>query len=101
MSSTLSQTLLKHNFFSALGTTERIVDRPQIVRRGKPFTYDSRNGTTVIYDEDGRPWIALNDVDLASLLADFREFPLASGAYVPHASDEGFFIREVLQTLTA
>ena len=112
--SKLSHKLLDLGFFSALGTSEHPGGRDEElhVRRGRPNTQDSNNGVTVVYDEDGRPWIRSIDSaaeefqrdrvgyrgTLASL---FLEHDLHQGAYVPHSNDGSHFVREVIPTLVA
>lgn len=96
----LSHQLLDLGFFSALGTTEHPGLRPVgvVVHRGEPNRYDANNGMTVVYDEEGRPWIipserarAMGDkfVDL------FSRYFLKRGAHVPHSNDAGHFMDEL------
>ena len=99
----LSHKLLDLNFFSALGTTEREgLSGRQIVGRGEPYTYDKNNGTLVIYDEAGWPWIKMMaDVDDVDVLREvLRVYPVKVGAYVPHSNDGGNFVRVVVPALT-
>lgn len=98
MGSKLSHKLLDIGFFSALGTSEEEVH----VGRRTPNTYDSNNGVTVVYDEEGRPWIVRND-HLDGVMEKFQiviaEHSLKRGAYVPHSNDGGYFVHEVLPKL--
>lgn len=95
----LSHELLDMNFFSALGTSEHkgFEQKETHVERGVPYTYDKNNGITVIYDEEGRPWIKLTqDVGEELYILGIR-YPFENkGAYVPHSNDGGTFAREVM-----
>ena len=100
----LSQQLLELNFIPVLGTSEHPKMKAQAlhVRRGTPNTWDSANGVTVVYDEKGNPWIMETEARLRILL--FVElivnaYKLEKGAYVPHSTDSGWFIKEVIPTL--
>lgn len=107
----LSEILLGYGFFSALGTTETVNGKPQLVGRGSPFTCDDNNGVIAIYDEDRKPWVVLNanflpSLDEQTVVAKFREVMqgtsfgyIRRGAYVPHSNDGGKFLREVLPNL--
>ena len=103
----LSHCLLDNGFFSALGTTEHPghSEKGVLVKRGTPFTYDQNNGVTVVYDEDGRPWVCRNmqlgNEVLGGIYLD-QEFPtleLRRGAHVPHSNDGGHFVREIMPQL--
>lgn len=95
----LSHSLMDMGFFSALGTSEHpgMMSEEVYVRRGRPNTWDYNNGVTVVYDEEGRPWIHCryfcSTVDI--------EMPrgLQCGAHVPHSNDGGHFVREVIPIL--
>lgn len=93
----LSHELLDLGFLSALFTTERNLElngEGGLVQKGFPLTYDVKNGILVVYDEFGRPWIHASWlVDNKNLEELIREYDLECGAYVPHADDEGRFIR--------
>ena len=114
----LSHALLDAGFFSALGTCENLVDLlggpdPHIVGRGTPFTWDANNGVTVIYDEEGRPWIKqsrqISEEDKRLLSGQpmtramtggaMTRVALVTGAYVPHSNDGGRFVCRVLPSL--
>ncbi len=108
--SKLSHKLLDFGFFSALGTSQTRcfgvtteTDEELRVKRGKPNTYDSNNGVTVVYDEDGRPWIIrsshIDKVGMDSLHIAAGEYNMKRGAYVPHSNDGGTFVNEVLPKL--
>lgn len=98
----LSHKLLDLGFFSALGTTEEgKTDNRRSVGRGTPFTADKNQGTFVIYDENGWPWIKRTvELDLDALRAVTDEFPVKLGAYVPHSNDSGYFVRIRIPSLT-
>ncbi len=102
----LSHKLLDSGFFSALGTLQvRCVgmkqrDEELRVGRGTPYTWDWNNGVIAIYDEDGRPWINVRNVqtnDMAQKLA--CSHGLQRGAYVPHSNDGGHFVRRIIPDL--
>jgi hypothetical protein len=103
MGEKLSHKLLDLGFFSALGTAERrgMTDE-RLVGRDQPFRIDSNNGVLVVYDEEGRPWVALDSRDdekRAGLRELNSEFELQIGAYVPHSNDGGQFLRHTLPSL--
>jgi len=102
MGSKLSNTLVGLGFFSALGTTESIVSEGHHVKRGTPRTWDSNNGVTVIYDEEGRPWIIRNNYDdevADAIQVLIHDHDVQRGAYVPHSNDGGHFVCEVIPKL--
>ena len=97
----LSCRLIELGFFCALGTEERTpIRRYRRVHKGNPLKYDARDGVTVVYDEEGRPWIkestGYDKDEFARLTGDYD---LHWGAYVPHANDQGYWFREVMPTL--
>lgn len=101
----LSHQLLDLGFFCALGTSEHPghCQEERHVKRDRPFAYDTNNGVVVVYDEDGRPWIA-HSGDLCTTEDLFMEqvvvrHSLRRGAYVPHSNDGGHFVRSILPTL--
>jgi hypothetical protein len=100
----LSIILLELGLLSALGTTEFSGDEHRIVRRKKtPNSYNTRNGVLVVYDEEGRPWIARDEQnrELALKLQTLvTEYNLKHGGYVPHSNDGGQFVVGVLPTLS-
>jgi hypothetical protein len=105
MGTKLSHMLIDLGFFSALGTLERVgpgMGDWNVVKRGEPNTYGSNNGVTVVYDENGRPWIA-RAVELVSVRGELRntllEHNARHGVYVPHSNDGGYFVRETLPQL--
>ncbi len=97
----LSHTLINLGFVCALGTTEHIGGsaRESIVKAGTPSTCDYNNGTNVVYDEEGRPWVMHGSKMTDAILHELRTYPLQRGAYVPHSNDGGYFMRKVLPTL--
>ena len=105
MGSKLSHKLIDLGFFSALGTSETSKGKMGeyvYVKRGKPRTYDSNNGVTVVYDEDGRPWIIITFA-ISKVAVSFNEavleHNLQRGAYVPHSNDGCYFIHKVIPKL--
>ena len=101
----LSITLLEMGFFSALGTTEHpggMAVESHYVRRGRPNTWDSNNGVTVVYDELGKPWITRRGREISNHEFDEKilfAYNPKRGAYVPHSNDGGQFVQEVILTL--
>jgi len=98
----LSHVLLDIGFFSALGTSEHPGGQKEgvHVKRGTPLTYDSNNGTVVVYDEEGRPWITRFSSEIGNICEDLRRsFSLQHGAFVPHSNDGGNFVRNVIPNL--
>jgi hypothetical protein len=98
--SKLSHVLLDFGFFSALGTSERgLPPEEALVKRGTPNTFDSNNGVTVVYDEEGRPWIMHHTCVTDEVWNALQEYSLKCGANVPHSNDGGHFMHEVVLTL--
>jgi hypothetical protein len=98
----LSYNLMDMGFFSALGTSEHlgIGSKESYVGRGNPFTWDSNNGVTVVYDEEGRPWIkATRDVPEDLFILGPRFPQMTRGAFVPHSNDGGHFLYRVVLPL--
>jgi hypothetical protein len=101
----LSHRLLELGFFPALGTSEYLGLTPKEthVKRGTPNTHNYNNGTTMICDELGRPWLIPANVvhDNAQLRSSVEglkhEFALQLGGYVPHSNDGGKFLRSVIE----
>ena len=95
MGDKISNELLEQGFFSALGTMENAYYalRGNIVKRGKPCTWDYNNGVMVVYDEEGRPWIKHGGS------RPYWEDRLTRGDYVPHSNDGGLFVCEILPKL--
>jgi len=103
MDNKISHDLMALGFFSALGTSEHpgMIDKEIHVKRGTPHTFDSNNGVTVVYDEDGRPWITSKNYGggIESLREANHWYALQRGAYVPHSNDGGHFVHEVIDKL--
>lgn len=101
----LSHELIDLGFFSALGTSEHpgFCREGQHVRRGTPNTYDSNNGVSVVFDEEGRPWIVvnrnMNDETAPKLTEILHEYGVKRGAYVPHSNDGGHFVLSIMSKL--
>lgn len=105
----LSHELIDLGFFCALGTSEKVPVLPEdghvhsVVMLGTPLTWDTNNGVTVFYDEEGRPWIVKNsevgEVMNLAMRKLIKEFNLRRGAGVPHSNDGGHFVCKVLPML--
>ncbi|MFH1170829.1 MAG: hypothetical protein V1704_04695 [Candidatus Vogelbacteria bacterium] len=93
MGSTLSQVLLEHQFMPVYGTTEKVDGKLMLVSTGMPFTWDANNGISVVYDENGRPWIKRGNLP-SPWSSDCPT--IIPGAYVPHSNDGGWFENEFL-----
>ncbi len=100
MGTKLSHFLIDLGFFSVLGTTEHVGGGGQgtLVKRGQPFTHDYNNGVTVVYDENGCPWIRRGHVSTDEFVI-WNGGPIVRGAHVPHSNDGGYFVREVMPKL--
>lgn len=94
--SKLSQVLLDRKFLPVYGTTEKVASQQKLVLLGTPFTWDTNNGISVVYDEEGRPWIKRGILDL-SQFSDCQTITM--GAYVPHSNDGGIFASQVLDQM--
>lgn len=97
----LSHVLLDEGFHCALGDTEYAGGSDcGYIKRKEPNTWDTNNGTYVVYDEMGRPWVIsgrnLKAGLLNQLCVDYR---LGRGAFVPHSNDGGHFMLDTLPTL--
>ena len=91
----LSQVLKEQGYKNVLATNERHAGGASPVWYGQPFTWDYNNGVTVVYDENGEPWIKHGRLWLEGLKPELLE----RGAHVPHSNDGGHFVREILPTL--
>ncbi len=97
----LSHKLLDIGYFCALGTTECVRGKNQIVQPLARNHVDHNMNVFVVYDEEGRPWIVRGtDQRADELLALKDEYDLMWGAYVPHSNDGGNFVVKVLPKLT-
>lgn len=92
----LSQVLLDCKFMPVYGTTERSGSQQRPVLLGRPFTWDTNNGISVVYDEEGRPWIKRGGINSSVFYAYGQ---LNTGAYVPHSNDGGAFASQVLDQM--
>jgi len=93
----LSDVLRDLGFHCVLNTTERVCTDHNTVERGTPFTADRNNGVSVVYDQEGRPWIRrghLDGVDLGRVQV-ASGYALKLGAYVPHSNDGGHYIHSI------
>ena len=69
---------------------------PTIVGKGTPKTWDYNNGTIVVYDEDGFPWIrSVMFVSIEFMQRFAAENQIQKGAFVPHSNDGRTFKRIV------
>ena len=90
----LSQTLQELGFYKALNSREfpGMSREGVVVGTGTKNTWDQNNGTTVVYDEEGSPWVIRNRFLTEGCAKELRGFHLEMGAYVPHSNDGGEFI---------
>jgi hypothetical protein len=97
-------------FFPVFGTVEfspgsmrllREGNEPQLVDKRDPFTWDSNNGTYVVYDDEGKPWIrSTTYVDRDWMKGNFASrHNLKQGAFVPHSNDGGRY-KQLVATQT-
>jgi hypothetical protein len=103
MGTKLVYQLIEDRWFPALGTVEmspvalsviRNGGTPYLVEKGTPLTYDSNNGTLVVYDDAGHPWIKSSRLITPRAMANMAvEYGLQPGARVPHSNDGGTFKR--------
>ncbi len=91
MGDKLSVCLCRAGFVSVYGTVEKVGDKMQEVCLGDPYTWDTNNGITVVYDEFGSPWIRRPTISLDKFANGKFENDLLRGAYVPHSNDGGKF----------
>ena len=92
MGKLLSEMLLANGFLMVLGTKEKDMGGLEVVGYGVPYTFDSSNGFTAVYDEQGRPWWTKSSKGLfegpefSDLVMVMHEqgTTLRRGAYVPH-----------------
>jgi len=101
--------LIKNRFFPVLGTVEcslgsmrNISDgnEPTLVGKHAKLTWDCNNGTVVIYDGEGKPWIRsikYVNFDGASMEDFAARHCLKKGAMVPHSNDGGKYKRLVAE----
>ena len=88
--------LTQAGFRSVFGAQEAVGGdaRSRNVEKGQAMTCDSNNGVTVIYDNDGFPWIA--PIMFLERVPDFEgRMGLRKGAYVPFSNDGGYGIRKM------
>lgn len=97
MGKKLSHALIDLGFFSVLGTSEHPgMKKEEVhVKRGTPNTFDSNNSVTVVYDEEGRPWIIPSKKANGGIWDEICVYQLRAGAYVPHSNDGGNFLDEI------
>ncbi len=98
MGSILSQVLLAHKFMPVQGTTEKVGVEKKTVSKGAPFTWDTNNGVSVVYDENGHPWIVRGEFNPRRLYMSYKVDLLTRGAYVPHSNDGGQYIQMIART---
>ncbi len=91
----LIQQLLALGFIPAINTSEAgFHGRLTSVREGIPNRFGRNNGVVAVYDEQGRPWVALaSTIDEEELERFLAEYNFPNGVYVPHSNDGGAFIR--------
>ena len=92
----LSSKLEANGFKDVTGTFEVIKgERYQVVTLKEPRVWDFVNGVTMVTDEKGHPWIKRGRPLLAGITLEENK----RGAHVPHSSDGGRFVSEVLPAL--
>ena len=85
MSKNISQTLAEKPHFKQVSTlVETVGGQSKTIAKGTPLTWDANNGVTVIYDEDGYPWVTPGEAPVHGL---------RKGAYVPFSNDGGAGMR--------
>lgn len=90
----LSSTLSQLGFAQVTGTNETVEGVAQRIIKGDPYTYDGSGNTVVVYDEFGEAWVKLCTLtELPTCYETIFEHDLKRGAYVPHSSDGGVWIR--------
>lgn len=111
MGEDLRNELLELGFLMVLGTVEVSAVRHftahvdgdgqlVLVGKGEPKHWDSNNGTTVVYDQEGYPWIKSSKffgTEGVPLTAVMRRHGLTRGAYVPHSNDGGTWKRYLFE----
>jgi hypothetical protein len=98
----LSQKLKAAGFYYALGTYEnyydieknKYVSAKERVKKGEPYHSGYNNGVTVVYDEEGRPWVKSGFVNTKTTFSDVSKLRF-DGAYVPHSNDGGHFMKSI------
>lgn len=97
MDERLSTLLPSLGFVQVLGTTEHFgYDGKAVVGQRTPRTCDRNNGTVVVYDESGSPWVMRSRyLDEDRFWSFVRKQRLEWGAYVPHSNDAGAFIQQI------
>lgn len=86
----MKKKLEKMNFKNVLGKTELVRGNHINIHKGLPLTWDKNNGVTVVYDENGEPWVYRGII----------EFPeLKRGAHVPFSNDGGWHMKQLFPTL--
>jgi len=66
------------------------------IKTGTPLTWDysPSGGMTVVYDEEGRPWIRIGHITRKVFGSNLKK-----GAYIPFAKDGGNFIKHTFPRL--
>ena len=87
--SRLVQVLKFLGFYCVYSLQEKVSDETRIIHKGVPMSWDfsSSSGTTVVYDDDGLPWIRPGFIDPAILGE-----KLIHGAYIPFIRDGGAWL---------
>lgn len=80
-------------FCNVLGMTEHAGGNAKelTISKGTPRTWDYNNGVTVVYDNNGDPWLHRGSVRISD--------NFTRGAYVPMSNDGGWSIRNLFPTL--
>jgi hypothetical protein len=92
---TLSLLLSQLGFVQVTGSTEIIAGVARRSAKGTPYTYDGSGNTVVVYDQFGEAWVRLGQLtELSTCYDAIFAHKLCQGAYVPHSSDGGVWIRD-------
>ncbi len=101
--------LIENDFFPVLGTVEcsngalgRIKDgkEPDFIGKGSPLSWDYNNGTYVVCDDEGKPWIrSTKYIDMEWMRALANRYNMGKGAFVPHSNDGGTYKRWIAEQI--
>ena len=89
----IQENLTKRNFRNVVGMIEHAGGNAKqlTIKKGTPLTWDYNNGVTVVYDENGDPWLHRGSTKISD--------KFVRGAYVPMSNDGGWGIRNLFPTL--
>ena len=86
----LSEALQAAGFKNVMGWAETARGQHFVINRGVPFTWDSNNGVTAVYDEVGDPWVRRGSTRTEDMPHDLQR-----GAHVPMSNDGGNAIQSL------